>query len=88
MGRSVDDGVIRPVLGGGFQNIVEDGRLRGDDDGAFLSPAVVPSFRAGLRVEVDDDDLLASGLGSAREVDREALFCPRPPSAKRWTLFS
>ena len=80
--RSINEGVIRSVLGGGFQNVRQDGGLRGDDDGSSLSPTIVPRFRAGLRVEVDDDDLLAGGFGCPRKVDRErclpsAPFCER-----------
>ena len=62
MWGGINDGEVCPMHSGGFQNVRQDGGLCRDDDGAFLSSAVVPSFCAGLRVEVDDDNLLPCGL--------------------------
>ena len=87
MRRGVDDGVIGPMLGGGCQNLGQNGCLCGDDDRPFFSPAVKPSFRAGLRVEVNDDDMLPCSLGSAREVDRKGCFARAPRLGKNGNCF-
>ena len=72
--RGIDDGVISPVRSGGCQDLVQGRSLRGDDDRILLAPAVVPGFRAGLRIEVDDDCILPCGFRRTREVDRQRGF--------------
>ena len=88
MGSSVDEGVAGPVCGGGRQNLGEGGGLGRDDHWVFFAPTVVPGFGAGLRVEVNDDDLVAGGFGCAGEVDRQRGLTPRRPSGRGWRLYS
>ncbi len=77
MGRGVDDANVRAVLPRGRQHVVEAACLRGNDDGAFFLPVVVPALRACLRVEVDDNAAMAEGFGRAGEIEGEGGL-PRP----------
>src|ERR1017187_5442280 len=77
MGCGVDDANVCAVLPRGRQHVVEAARLRGNDDRALFLPVIVPTLRARLGVQVDDNAAMAEGFGRAGEIEGEGGL-PRP----------